>query len=167
MRQQISVPFLQTRRLGLRMRSDHTRAHSGNQVSPQMPPSPWAAPPHRGQSCSLRRDLARRHLSLEAEKCLWSLVKISAQAPGEKREVSGGQRKAQGGKQLPMVLRESGTYQVHGGIGNGRHCHQVGTLGALGIQQGKEAQDSESPKQCHAKTRRHLQPSKLVVGRCQ
>ena len=90
-------------------------------------------------------------------------------SPGPRRE-KGGIRRAKespGGKQLPMVLRESGTYQVHGGIGNGRHCHQVGTLGALGIQQGKEAQDSESPKQCHAKTRRHLQPSKLVVGRCQ
>ena len=132
-----------------------------------MPPSPWAVPPHLGQSCSLLRDLARRRLSLEAEKCLWRLVRISAQAPGEKTGVSGGQRKAQGGKQLPTVLRESGTYPVHGGVANGCRCHQVGALGALGIQQGKEAQDSESPKQCHAKTRRHQQPSKLVVGRCQ
>lgn len=139
----------------------------GTRYLSKCPPSPWAAAPHLGQSCSLLRDLASRHLSLEAEKCLWRLIKISAQAPGEKREVSGGQRKAQGGKQLPMVLRESGTYQVHGGIGNGRHRHQVGTLGALGIEQGKEAQDSESPKQCHAKTRRHLQPSKLGVGRRQ
>lgn len=104
---------------------------------------------------------------MEAEKCLWRPVGISAQTPREKRRVSGGQKKAQGGKQLPTVLRESGTYPVQGGIGNGGHSHQVGALGALGIQQGKEAQDSEGPKQRHAETRRHLQPSKLVVGRRQ
>ena len=58
---------------------------------------------------------------MKAEKCLWRPVGKSAQAPGEKRRVSGGQKKAQGRKQLPTVLKESGTYPVHGGIGNGHH----------------------------------------------
>ena len=90
-------------------------------------------------------------------------------SPGSRRE-NGGIRRAKespGREAAAHRAQGVGTYPVHGGVANGCRCHQVGALGALGIQQGKEAQDSKSPKQCHAETRRHLQPSKLVAGRRQ
>lgn len=99
---------------------------------------------------------------------------MSPQDAGEKRAESGRcgkgadreparEREAQGGRQLPAALGAPDTHLVQGGIGDVLR-REVATLGALGCQQRKEAQDSQGPGQRHAYRERHWNQAGLMAG---